>query len=299
MKQAFIKLHIAIILAGFTGIFGKLITVNEGLLAWYRIWLAGILMLLILAATKKLERISFADFGRASLTGLFLGLHWIFFYGSIKYSNISVGVVCFSLTGFFTAVFSPLINPKRFVASELLLSLLTLSGIALIFSFDSRYRAGIALGVVSSALGSLYMITNERLAHSFKSETATVYSMVGGALALTLFMPLYFYFFPVITFVPSWSDFGYLVLLAFFCTVVLYMLQTQALLRISAFTVNLSLNLEPVYTIILAIVIYHENQELRWSFYLGLALIILSVVFQMLRVVRAHRNAGPMAVAGR
>ena len=99
MKQAFIKLHIAIILAGFTGIFGKLITVNEGLLSWYRICLAGILMLLILAATQKLERISFRDFVRTSLTGLLLGLHWIFFYGSIKYSNISVGVVCFSLVG--------------------------------------------------------------------------------------------------------------------------------------------------------------------------------------------------------
>ncbi|MGV3600820.1 MAG: DMT family transporter [Dyadobacter fermentans] len=299
MKQAFIKLHIAIILAGFTGIFGKVITVNEGLLSWYRISLAGILMLLILAVTKKLERITVGEFMRTSLAGLFLGLHWIFFYGSIKYSNISVGVVCFSLVGFFTAIFSPLINRKRFVLSELLLSVLTLLGIALIFSFDSRYRVGIGLGVVSSALGSLFTISNERLAHSFKSETATVYALIGGAIALTPLMPVYFYFFPVATLVPSWADVGYLLLLAFFCTVVLYMLQTQVLQRISAFTVNLSLNLEPVYTIILAILIYHENKELRWSFYLGLGLIILSVVLQMLQVMRAHRNAamGPAALS--
>lgn len=294
MKQAFIKLHISIILAGFTGIFGKLITVNEGLLSWYRIWLAGILMLLILAVTQKLERISFRDFARTSLTGLLLGLHWIFFYGSIKYSNISVGVVCFSLVGVFTGIFSPLINRRRFVLSELLLSLLTLAGIALIFSFDSRYRVGITLGVVSSALGSLFTIANERLAHSFRSETATVYALIGGAIALTPLMPLYFYFFPVATLVPSWEDLGYLLLLAFFCTVVLYMLQTQVLRRISAFTVNLSLNLEPVYTIILAILIYQENKELRWSFYLGLVLILLSVVLQMLQVIRAHRNADPV-----
>lgn len=294
MKQAFIKLHIAIILAGFTGIFGKLITINEGLLSWYRIWLAGILMLLILAVTQKLERISFRDFARTSLTGLLLGLHWIFFYGSIKYSNISVGVVCFSVVGFFTAIFAPLINRRRFVLSELLLSLLTLLGIALIFSFDARYRVGITLGVVSSALGSLFTITNERLAHSFRSETATVYALIGGAIALTPLMPLYFYYFPVATLMPSWADLGYLFLLAFFCTVVLYMLQTQVLRRISAFTVNLSLNLEPVYTIILAILIYHENKELRWSFYLGLVLILLSVVLQMLQVMRAHRNADPV-----
>lgn len=299
MKQAFIKLHISIILAGFTGIFGKLITVNEGLLSWYRIWLAGILMLLILAATQRLERISFRDFSRTSLTGLLLGLHWIFFYGSIKYSNISVGVVCFSLVGFFTAIFSPLINRRRFVLSELLLSLLTLLGIALIFSFDSRYRIGITLGVVSSALGSLFTITNERLAHSFKSETATVYALIGGAIALTPLMPLYFHFFPVTTLVPSWADLGYLLLLAFFCTVVLYMLQTQVLRRISAFTVNLSLNLEPVYTIILAILIYRENKELSWSFYLGLSLIILSVVLQMLQVLRAHRNTRAVVTESR
>jgi drug/metabolite transporter (DMT)-like permease len=299
MKQAFIKLHIAIVLAGFTGIFGKLITVNEGLLSWYRIWLAGILMLLVLAVTRRLERISFRDFARFSLTGLLLGLHWVFFYGSIKYSNISVGVVCFSLAGLFTAIFSPVINRKPFVLSELLLSLLTLLGIALIFSFDSRYRIGITLGVISSAFGSLYMITNERLAHAFKSETATVYALIGGAVALTPIMPLYFYFFPVETLVPSWSDAGYLLLLAFFCTVVLYMLQTQVLRRISAFTVNLSLNLEPVYTIILAILIYHENKELRWSFYLGLALIILSVVLQMLHVMRVHRGAGAAVTGSR
>ncbi|MCF0071061.1 DMT family transporter [Dyadobacter sp. CY261] len=289
MKQAFIKLHIAIILAGFTGIFGKLITVNAGLLAWYRLWLAGILMLLILAATRKFEVVSFRDFRRISLAGLLLGLHWIGFYGSIKYSNISVGVVCFSLTGFFTAIFSPLINRKPFVVSEMLLSMLTLAGIALIFSFDSQYRVGIILGVISSAVASLYMITNERLAHAFKSETVTMYSMIGGAIALTPLMPVYFSFFPVATLMPSLSDWGYLLLLAFFCTVVLYMLQTQALNRISAFTVNLSLNLEPVYTIGLAILIYHENKELQWSFYAGLGLIILSVVLQMLRVVRGQK----------
>ncbi len=200
-------------------------------------------------------------------------------------------MVCFSLAGFFTAIFSPFVNRRKLVVSELLLSLLTLAGIALIFSFDSRYRAGIALGVISSMLGALYTITNERLAHVHESETVTVYSMIGGALGLTVLMPVYVYFFPVKSMIPSWSDFGYLVVLALFCTVLLYMLQTQALNRISAFTVNLSLNLEPVYTIILAILIYHENKELTSTFYLGLGLIILSVVLQMTKVFTESRRA--------
>lgn len=293
MKKAFIKLHIAILLAGFTGIFGKLITLNEGLLAWYRILLAGLLLFLILAVTKRLKPVSLKDFGEISSAGFLLGLHWMLFYGSIKYSNISVGVVCFSLTGFFTALFAPLINRRKIDLSELLLSLLTLAGIALIFSFDSQYRTGITLGVLSSMVAAMYTLRNERLTHGLTSETITVYSMLGGAMGLTVLMPVYLYFFPAESLVPSWSDWGYLFVLALFCTVLLYMLQTQALNKISAFTVNLSLNLEPVYTIILAVLLYQENKDLTVAFYSGLGLIILSVFLQMARVMMENRKGIP------
>ena len=294
MKKAFIKLHIAILLAGFTGIFGKLITLNEGLLVWYRMLLSGVLLIIILTASRRLSPISFSEFRRISLTGFLLGMHWLFFYGSIKYANISIGVVCFSLAGFFTALFAPLINRQKFVLSELLLSLLTLAGIVLIFSFDSQYRTGITLGVISSLIGALYTISNERLARSYKSEIIMVYSMIGGAMGLTVLLPLYLYLFPVETMLPSGSDWKYLVVLSLFCTVLLYTLQTQALNRISAFTVNLSLNLEPVYTILLAMLIYQENKELTWAFYLGLGLIILSVILQMAKVIGQRRKSVPV-----
>lgn len=291
MKKAFIQLHISIILAGFTGVFGKAISLNEGLLVWYRMLISGILLLLILGASRKLKAVLRKDFQRIALTGCLLGLHWIFFYGSIKYSNISVGVVCFSLTGFFTAILAPILNKKKFAASELLLSGLTLLGIGLIFSFDSQYRIGILLGTMSSLLVAFYTIANERLAHSFKSEVITVYQMIGGSIGLAFLMPFYLHYFPVATMIPSWQDLGYLVMLSLFCTVLLYMLLIQALNKISAFTVNLSFNLEPIYTIILAILIYKENRELTWPFYIGLGLIILSVVLQMVKVSRQHRKA--------
>ena len=290
MRKAFILLHISILLAGFTGVFGKLITLNEGLLVWYRMLISGILLLIILGASKKLKTISLADFKRIAFSGCLLGLHWIFFYGSIKYSNISVGVVCFSLTGFFTAILAPIINRKKFALSELILSGLTLLGIALIFSFDTQYRTGILLGVVSSLLVAFYTIANERLAHTFGSEVITVYQMIGGSLGLAVLMPVYLHFFPVPTMIPSWQDLGYLILLSLFCTVLLYMLLTQALHKISAFTVNLSFNLEPVYTIALAIFIYKENKELTTPFYIGLGLIILSVVLQMVKVLIQNKR---------
>ncbi|HEV7383015.1 MAG TPA: DMT family transporter [Dyadobacter sp.] len=295
MRKAFIQLHTAILLAGFTGVFGKLITLNEGLLVWYRMIISAALLLLILGASNRLKTISVKDFRQIAFVGFLLGIHWIFFYGSIKYSNISVGVVCFSLNGFFTALLAPLINKKKIDMSEILLSCLTLLGIVLIFSFDSKYRLGISLGIVSSLLAALYTIANERLAHKYKSETITVYQMTGGAMAIGLLIPVYLHFFPVETLVPSMSDFAYLVLLALFCTVLLYLLLTQALKKISAFTVNLSFNLEPVYTIALAIFFYRENRELSMPFYIGLTLILLSVVLQMVKVYSQNKKSKALA----
>jgi drug/metabolite transporter (DMT)-like permease len=291
MRKAFIQLHAAIILAGFTGVFGKLITLNEGLLVWYRMIISGVLLLLILGASNRLKTVSVKDFRQIAFVGFLLGIHWIFFYGSIKYSNISVGVVCFSLNGFFTAILAPIINRKKIDLSEILLSCLTLIGIVLIFSFDSKYRLGISLGIVSSLLAALYTIANERLAHSHNSETITVYQMTGGAMAIGLLIPIYLHFFPVATLIPSMSDFSYLVLLALFCTVLLYLLLTEALKKISAFTVNLSFNLEPVYTIALAIFFYNENRELTTPFYAGLVLIVLSVVLQMMKVYKQNKKS--------
>lgn len=284
MKKAFIQLHAAVVLAGFTGIFGRLITLNEGMLVWYRMILSGLLLLLILGASGQLKRVSFRNFIWIASVGFLLGLHWLFFYGSIKYSNVSIGVVCYSLTGFFTAFLAPLLNRKKFVLSEILLSTLTLCGIGLIFSFDSEYRTGIILGVISSLLVAFYSIAAEKLAHIFTSETITTYQMIGGSIGISMLLPFYLHFFPVASLIPSTTDLVYLLLLSLFCTVLLYILVTSTLRVISAFTVNLSFNLEPVYSIILAACIFHENRELTFAFYAGLGLIILSVALQMVKV---------------
>jgi drug/metabolite transporter (DMT)-like permease len=297
MKKAFLQLHLAVLLAGFTGVFGKLITLNEGLLVWYRLLFSGLLLGLLLLAGRRLKKITPAGFLKIAAAGSLLALHWIFFYGSIKYANISVGVICFSLTSFFTALLEPLINRKRFVVTELLLSGLTLCGIGLIFHFDASYRLGIALGVISAILVAGFTIANERLVMQYDTRIVTLYEMLGGFLCVSLLLPLYLHLFPVPSIWPSAADTGYLLLLSLFCTVGLYLLVTQALRRISAFTVNLSFNLEPVYSIVLAMVIYRENKELTWAFYTGLALIVLSLVLQMLKVTAEHRREKNKAVA--
>ena len=143
MKEAFIKLHLSVLIAGGTGVFGRLITLNEGLLVWYRMLLAGVLFYIVLFLLKKLRKLPARDALRIASVGLLLAVHWLFFYGSIKASNVSIGVVCLSLMSFFTALFDPVINRHRVSASEILFSLVGVAGIVLIFHFDTRYRAGI------------------------------------------------------------------------------------------------------------------------------------------------------------
>lgn len=284
MKKAYIKLHLALVLAGFTGIFGRLITLNEGLISWYRTFLSAVFILIILTLTGRLEKITLAKKLRIGFAGAILGLHWLFFYGSIKYSNISVGVVCFALTSFFNALFEPALNKKKLSVQELILSGLTLCGVGLIFGMDISFRTGIILGVISSIFSALYTVYNERLASTFRGETIMLYQMLGGLLALTLIMPVFLYFTPTTSLLPSLHDFGWLLVLAILCTVVMYMLIIAALKHISSFTVSLTFNLEPLYTILLAIIIYRENKQLSASFYFGLFLILTSLALQMWRV---------------
>jgi drug/metabolite transporter (DMT)-like permease len=283
----YLLLHAAIILAGFTGVFGRLITLNEGLLVWYRVLFTSVLLFFIRKLFVKNKPISFRDQWKIVKVGLLLIIHWIFFYASIKYSNVSIGVTCYCLSGFFTSIFKPLIDKKKVRLSELMLSILSVSGIGLIFHFDTTYRAGILLGVVAAALGSLYTIFNARIVHKYSNPTINYYQMLGGTIVLGLLLPLYLHFFPVERFFPDLNDLFYLILLSLFCTVGLYFAFVEALKKIPVFTFNLSFNLEPIYAILLAFLIFNESKEVNFSFYTGLGIILVAVVLQTFISTRA------------
>ena len=156
MKKAFLQLHIAVFLAGFTGILGRLITLNEGMIVWYRLLFTAVTMWILFGLMKKLQKIPFIDILKISGVGFIAAMHWVTFYGSIKYSNVSVALVCFSAISFFTALFEPLILKKKINWLELLLGLVTLSGIYIIFHFDTRFKTGIVIGLISAVLASLF-----------------------------------------------------------------------------------------------------------------------------------------------
>ena len=223
LSYAFVLLHASILLAGFTGVLGRLITLNEGLLVWYRVMMASVFFFIYLAITKGRIRLPIKDIIRIAWVGLLLCIHWLLFYGSIKYSNVSIGVVCFA---------------------------------------------------------SVLTIENRRVGSDYPLMTFLFYEIEASFVIMSAFLPLYLSFFPVPTIVPSTSDFIYLLLLSSFCTVGMFSLQIEALKRLSSFTVNLSYNLEPVYSIILAMIIFNEAKDLNFSFYVGLILICASVILQ-------------------
>jgi drug/metabolite transporter (DMT)-like permease len=282
MKKAFIQLHIAVFLAGFTGILGKLIALNEGLLVWYRLMITAVTLWVIAFFRKKSIKITANDALKIFGVGAVAALHWVTFYGSIKYANVTIALVCFSAVGFFTAIFEPLIFKKKIDMRELMLGLLVIIGIYFIFHFDPGYKTGIIIGLISALLGSIFPIFNKILLQKNSAETVTVYELSGGFLFLTLLLPFYLNVFPTKYIFPTINDWLWLLLLSWVCTVVAFNLSMNALKKISAFTVNLTYNLEPVYGILLAFVVRGENKYLSSGFYIGFALIIIAIVFQMI-----------------
>lgn len=280
MKKTYLLLHLAVMMLGFSGVFGKLISLNEGLITWYRLILSAVILFILIKVFKIKDRLTWREKWTIAKTGMLITLSWILFYASIKYSNISIGVICYCMASFFTAIFEPLINKGKFRVLEFLLSALTLLGISLIFQFDTTYRLGIILGVSAPVFASLHTIYNERLVKKHDSRLLTYYQMIGGTIGLGVLMPLYLYLFPTDHLLPNWSDMGYLLFLALVCTVGVYVSFTEILKQLSAFTVNLSLNLEPVYAIFIAFVFFDESKLFDFTFYIGLLLVTASVGLQ-------------------
>jgi drug/metabolite transporter (DMT)-like permease len=288
IQKAFIQLHLSVMLAGFTGLFGKLITLNEVDIVWYRMLFTSII-LFVFTGLPQIERKKLLQLGGC---GALLGLHWMLFYGSIKASNVSIGVICYSLVGFFTAIIEPIIYRKKISTIEILFSLITVFGLLCIFSFDARYRYGISIGVLSSFVAALYGVCNKKVSVGVKTRTVLFYQMSAGLVVVSMIIPFYLMMFPAhqdVLVIPEGSNLWWMLCHALFCTVAMYILQIQALRTLSAFTVNLTYNLEPCYTIIIAFIVFHEARELNFSFYIGIALILISVILQTWRATLSKK----------
>ena len=290
MKKAFFQLHISVFLAGFTGILGRLIDLNEGLIVWYRLLISSITMWILFSLTKKLQRISIKDILKLTGIGFLAAIHWVAFYGAIKYANVSVALVCFSAVGFFTALAEPIILRTRIKWMEVFLGLLVIAGIYIIFHFDPKYKIGIILGVICALLLAFVMIFIRQFVQRINPETLLTWQMSGGLITLSLFIPLYLQKFPTDYIIPNLKDWMWLLILGWFCSVLAFQLSANALKKLTAFTVNLSFNLEPVYGILLAFAVFGESRDLGWSFFVGFALIAASLLIHIILLLKKEKN---------
>jgi len=290
MKGTLIRLHAAVFLWGFTGVLGRAISLNEGWLVWWRMLITVISLWVLFYSLKKINRIPLKDFLKIAAIGTVLSIHWLFFYGSIKYANVSIALTCLSTTGLLSAVIEPLFFRRKINPYELALGIFALGGIALIYITNLSYSVGIFIGLLSAVFTVLVSVMNKKLITGYTAESITLYQLTGGFLGLTVLLPLYNFLFPATRMVPHQWDWLWLVILSWCCTIFTFMLYIKALRNISAFTLNLTLTLEPVYGIILAFLLYHENKTLSSSFFIGFGLILAAVFLQMLRLVKQHRR---------
>ena len=290
LKRSFIQLHVFVFLAGLTAPIGNLIQLNGLYLVFYRMLLTVLALIPIYILHQRSNEVVFKDKVRLMLIGVLIAIHWVCFYGSIKLANVSVALVCISCVGLFTAILEPFMFKTKFIWNELLIGLLSLIGILFIFQFDIQFRTGILVGLVSSLFASIFTILNKRLTTQYTTQTIQTFEMLGGLgfLAIVLLGIKNYQHSDFI--LPTQSDWFWLIILSLVCTVLANYLMLSALKKISAFTMNVTLNLEPVYGIIIAIILFQEHKQMGMGFYIGMSLIAISVLLQMLRVLRQQKT---------
>ena len=289
-SRTLLLLHLAVFLAGWTGIFGRVISLDGLPLVWYRVLIALPSLLLVLAVLGRLHRSTRGAVARFGALGVLLAMHWVAFYESIQSANVSVGVACIATSCFFSALFEPLLTRSRFKVAELLISFIAIAGILLIFSLDVRYRVGIAWGLLSAAVYSVFAVLNIQAGARTGEDSATMllWELAGSVVFLSLCVPLYARLRSEPVPLPQGDDLWALPILGSVLTVVPFLLQIHALRHLSAFTVNVAYNLEPVWSILFAAILFGETREVGPSFWAGMALIILSVLLQTRRIRRQN-----------
>lgn len=279
-QKAFASLHIAIVIFSFTAILGDLISIDAVALVWWRLVIALAFFLPVLLYRNLIRWQEFRAVRRSLiLVSIFLALHWVTFFSSIKLSNASIGVLCLATTSALTAVIEPVITKRPFRWAELIIGLLILPGMFLVVSsVDASMYLGIVFGILSALFAALFTTHNKSIVGKGSTLFFTSIELFFAFLLLSVLSIVVRLWEPAFQLWPvPFSDWKYLLVLAVVCTTIAYTLAFDALKHMTAFTANLSVNLEPVYGIILAAWILNENEEMHSRFYLGAGLILLIV----------------------
>ncbi len=275
--KAYVELHLAVFLFGFTAILGDLISVSALSLVWWRVLMTSLSLLILLKGMSFLQNFTAEERWRFAGIGILVALHWLTFYGAIKIGNASVALVGLATTAFMTAVLEPILLRTKFSRLELVLGILIVPAMALIVKdLEGNMLLGLAVALVSAFFATLFSILNKKWMGRHSPMQITFLELGSAWLFLSLLLP--FYGGGGSDFVPRATDWLYLLVLALLCTTLAYVLALRSLRVLSAFASNLTINLEPVYGILLAMWILGEQRELTLYFYLGVAVLVAAVL---------------------
>ncbi len=273
--QTYLELHLAVFLYGFTAILGDLIQLSALHIVWWRVLISSLVLIFFVRFFNLAKDLGWRKIGQLSFVGVLIALHWLTFYGSIKLSNASIALVCFGTTPFFTALFEPMVFKARFKWLDICIGLIVIPAmIMVVFTLDLSMRLGIYVGILSAALSALFTSFSKKYMDDIDPFRVSFIELGSAFLFLC---PMLFLFGNDASFLPSSMDWIYLIILAVFCTCLAFYLSVRSLKKLSAFNVNLAINLEPIYGIILAIFILKEHKELSPQFYVGAVVIIIAV----------------------
>lgn len=287
----YLHLHFLVFIAGFTAILGKLITIEAVSLVWYRMLIATIFMSIYIITAKVNIKIDRKTLIRFSLAGVIIALHWITFFASIDFSNISIALAMFSTGAFFASFIEPIIYKRKIIWYEIIFGLIVIIGIVIILQTEMKHIKGIILGVLSAFLSSLFAVLNGKFLEKDSATKISFYEFISGVLFISIFIVCFGNGFSVEYFKLGIEDITYLLLLATICTAYAFIASVYVMKQISPYTVVLTYNLEPVYGIILALFIFPLSETMSPSFYYGALLILITVLLNgILKNTKAFKN---------
>jgi drug/metabolite transporter (DMT)-like permease len=277
----YLKLHFIVFLWGFSAILGKLVSIPAVEMVWYRSVLAALGMGMVIYFSRGTFKISRDDLIKLIAIGFIVSFHWIAFFGSARVSNVSVSLVGFATNSLWAALLEPWFNKTQIKKYEVLLGLVVLLGLYIIFSFDFEYKLGLLLGVLAGFTSALFSVFNSRMVKTVSARTITFYEMIGVFIGTGLFLPVYQHAWATdqqLQLDPSGMDVLYIAILAGVCSVYAYSVAVELMKRISVFMIQLTLNLEPLYGIIMAVIIFGQQEKMDLNFYVGTLVILGAVI---------------------
>jgi drug/metabolite transporter (DMT)-like permease len=276
----YLMLHWIVAIWSITAILGILISIASIELVFYRTLIASVMLGLIFLWKKTSIRVSKPELVKIIGTGFIISIHWILFFWAARVSTASVCLAGMATTSLWTAFLEPMINKKKVKGFEVFLGLLVISGLYVIFRFEWGYWLGLSMAIASALMGALFSVINGRLTKRHSPYVLTFYEMVGASFFALMMLPVYAFFFAEngLQLIPVPMDWLWLLILSGLCTVYAFSVSVELMRRITAFAVNLTINLEPVYGIILAVLILGEKEKMTSGFYYGTLIILISVL---------------------